>query len=363
MKQKLEGLDFVRAAACFGILFFHIHVTYTGFISVAAFFALSGFLMTYNALGREETEAPTLKSSIAFSLKRTRKFYGLYLITLIIPLFEQLYGIVNGLGKLDGQLIMRIVTNVLLVQSLVPDVNTGFFMNGVAWYLSTAMFLYIAFPYILSHLRKRRSRKEAWCVILVTYLLQIAGGFFVNEFAEKHMSPDYLNSAGFMQWIEYISPFSRIADFIIACNFAYLFRNRRKTERTVGTATVLECAAIISAIASELLFEKKLIPDYLCYSSVFIPAVSLLIWEFARGEGYISRAMNNPVVHFISDLSPYIFLIHCVVIMVMTFVINRLPLPFRLRQYVFLFVVPAAIILCSMAYRALEKKIKSKKTA
>ena len=362
MKQKLEGLEFIRAAACLGVLLYHIRVTHTGYFAVAVFFALSGFLMTYNALGREEIEPPSLKGSLAFSLRRTGKLYKLYLLTLIFPLLEQLYGLVTGLGTLDGPLLMRITANVFLLQSLVPDINTAFFMNGVAWYMSTSIFLYIAFPYILHRLRNR-SRGQAWRVITVTFLLQSVGGLCIHELAMKLFPAETLERLGFTQWLAYISPFSRIADFIIACNLAYLFRNRKKTERSAAVATVLECAAILAAAASELVFENKMLPLYLCFSSLYIPAASLLIWEFARGEGYVSRAMNNPAVHFISDLSPYLFLIHPVVIMLASIVIGRLPVSFAVQRAVYVTAIPIAAVLCSMAYREIEKKIKSKKTA
>lgn len=159
--RRLAGLDFIRAAACIGVLLFHMHLTLTGFISVTLFFALSGFLMTYNALGRDAETPPTLKGSIGFALNRTKKLYKLYLITLIIPLLGQLYGVVSGLEKFDGMFVFRIASNILLLQSLVPDLNVSLFLNGVAWYLSTSLFLYMAFPYIISRLRKRQSSAEA----------------------------------------------------------------------------------------------------------------------------------------------------------------------------------------------------------
>lgn len=142
---RLAGLDFIRAAACIGVLLFHMHLTLTGFISVTLFFAISGFLMTYNALDRDAEAPPTLKGSVAFALSRTKKLYKLYLITLIIPLLGQLYGVVSGLEKFDGMFVFRIASNILLLQSLVPDLNISLFLNGVAWYLSTSLFLYMAF--------------------------------------------------------------------------------------------------------------------------------------------------------------------------------------------------------------------------
>ena len=356
MKQRLDGLDFIRAAACLGILLFHMHVTYTGFFAVAVFFALSGFLMTYNALDRPEESAPCLKTSVSFALKRTKKLYGLYLITLIFPLLEQIYGVASGLGKLDGQLVLRIVSNVLLLQSLVPDVNTAFFMNGVAWYMSTSLFLYMAFPYIIRRIRRRSSRREAWCVIIVTFFAQAAGIYLLTSLAKRFVPADYYSGADVAQWLAYVSPFSRIADFIIACNFAYLFRNRAQTPRSSAAATAAECAALILAFVTERLFALNMLPAATVYCTAFIPATSLLIWEFARGEGYISRVMNNAAVRLISALSPYVFLIHPIVIMVLTIIITRLPLSAGVQRLIFLFAVPLFTFSLSVAYRKFERR-------
>ena len=359
MKQRLDGLDFIRAAACLGILFFHMHISYTGFFAVAVFFALSGFLMTYNALDRPEESAPCLKTSVSLALKRTKKLYGLYLITLIFPLLEQIYGVASGLGKLDGQLVLRIVSNVLLLQSLVPDINTAFFMNGVAWYMSTSLFLYMAFPYIIRRIRRRRGRREAWRVIIITFFAQAAGIYLFTSLAKRFVPADYYSGADVAQWLAYVSPFSRIADFIIACNFAYLFKNRSQTTRSAAAATAAECGALILAFVTERLFDLNMLPATTIYCTAFIPAASLLIWEFARGEGYISRAMNNAAVRFISALSPYVFLIHPIVIMVLTIIITRLPLSAGVQRLIFLFAVPLFTFSLSVLYRKFERRKRS----
>lgn len=358
---RLAGLDFIRAAACIGVLLFHMHLTLTGFISVTLFFAISGFLMTYNALDRNDEDPPTLKGSISFALSRTKKLYKLYLITLIIPLLGQLYGVVSGLEKFDGMFVFRIASNILLLQSLVPDLNISLFLNGVAWYLSTSLFLYMAFPYIINRLRKRQSSAEAWAVIVTAFIAQAVLAYAVDALGRRYLPPDYFYGANVTQWFAYASPFSRIADFIIACNFAYLFKNRKQTARSAGMATLAEIGAILFALAVQLLFKKNLLPPTTIYCTAFIPAAHLLIWEFARGEGYVSRAVDNSVTRFISSLSSYVFLIHYIVIVVLTPAINMLPVSLGVRRGLYLVLIPAASFILSALYKAAESRAKAKK--
>lgn len=68
MKEKLCSLDAVRAAACIGILSYHMYLTYLGPWGVTVFFVLSAFLMSYNYLDRPVFEKPSVREGLGFSL-------------------------------------------------------------------------------------------------------------------------------------------------------------------------------------------------------------------------------------------------------------------------------------------------------
>ncbi len=361
-KRWLTGLDFVRAAACIAILSFHMNITLLGKFAVTVFFALSGFLMTYNTLASAQDDRLSLRGCVLFGIHRIGKLYHAYLLSMAVPALMFLYGIYSGTVNFDTKLITCFVTNILLVQSLSPDAGIYFFLNGVAWYLSTSMFLYMAFPYIIAHIRKYKNTRQAWYYIAAAFLAQILAIYLVHTYVRgiSLLSGSYISGNDFFDWFAYISPFSRIFDFIIGCNLAYIFRNRRKTELAPAAAGLLECTAIAFTVLTQVAFEKGMLPEISLHGTAFIPASALLIWAFARGDGFVSRLMDNPVVHYISGLSSYIFIFHFTVIKLMTPIINRIPLPFRALQFVYLFTIPTLTFIVSALYRKLERKVRQK---
>lgn len=50
------------------------------------------------------------------------------------------------------------------------------------------------------------------------------------------------------------------------------------------------------------------------FSFLFLPTSAALIWLAAKGEGVLSRVLENKLLVKIGDLSPYTFLIHGVAI-------------------------------------------------
>ncbi len=361
-KRWLTGLDFVRAAACIAILSFHMNITVLGTFAVTVFFLLSGFLMTYNALSSAQNDSPSLRGSIFFGVRRIGKLYPAHLISMTGPALMLLYGIYSGAVNFDTKLITCFVTNILLVQSLLPDEDIYLFLNIVAWYLSTSMFLYMAFPYIIAHIRKYKNTRQAWYYIAAAFLAQILAIYLVHTYVRgiSLLSGSYISGKDFFKWFAYISPFARIFDFFIGCNLAYIFQNRKKTVLSHVSAGFLECGAIAFAVITQLAYKNGLLPEISIYGTAFIPASALLIWEFARGDGFVSRLMDNPVVHYISGLSSYIFIFHFTVIKLMTPIINRIPLPFRALQFVYLFTIPTLTFIVSALYRKLERKVRQK---
>lgn len=139
---SLQGL---RALAFFGIFLSHAKMPFAwSTLSVSIFFVLSGFLLYYRDRINYSKMPPffahsSLINNIIFSIKKIKKLYKLHIITMIL---------VIPLCTLSIGTVATIFLNIVLLQCWGPLSSINVSLNGVAWYLSTIMFLYFMFPYI-----------------------------------------------------------------------------------------------------------------------------------------------------------------------------------------------------------------------
>ena len=130
---------------------------------VALFFVLSGFIMTYvypEVRGRE--------ARWRFIVARVARIYPLHLfmlavLFLLLPM-EEIFIYDSG----TAERIAIVVSNALLVQNWIPFIQYYFGTNGVTWSISTEMFFYAAFLWLIVDLR----RSWAW-KLLGAYLVWI----------------------------------------------------------------------------------------------------------------------------------------------------------------------------------------------
>ena len=140
---KAQSLQALRGLAFAGIFLGHFY--YFGWtpVSVSVFFVLSGFLLTLRTGGASTHTG--LKENISSAWNRIRKLYPLHLVLMVICIPLTIY----RAGYFDPMdILIKVVCNVFLIQSLVPNADIAASLNGVSWYLSTILILYIIFPYL-----------------------------------------------------------------------------------------------------------------------------------------------------------------------------------------------------------------------
>ena len=103
-----------------------------GDCGVAFFFLLSGFVCSL-AYGPKISNGSFHYGR--FLWNRLKKLYPLHLLCLLFYLLV-------SRAPLDGKVLM----NVLLLQSWIPNMDYYFACNSVSWFLSTLMFCYVLFP-------------------------------------------------------------------------------------------------------------------------------------------------------------------------------------------------------------------------
>lgn len=187
--QSLRGI--------FAIFIFLHHIMYNGenlFIAggvsgVCFFFVLSGFVMCAGWEKKMDKETVSKKD---FFLRRLIRLYPLHFLCL-------LGAIALGFRHISLNGLIKLIPNLLLLQSWIPIESYYFSGNAVSWCLSDFMFLYLLFPFLA--LFQYRHRKTWWGItagIIVIYLIGIA---FIP--------------ANMRHPLVYINPAFRLVDFMI----------------------------------------------------------------------------------------------------------------------------------------------------
>ena len=161
----LDSLTILRAPAALLVFFYHItHDTVwarwlpgaaTGYVGVALFFVLSGFVLTWSYKPADGAKK--------FYLRRFARVYPLHLFFFALALAIL---VLNQKAPSAGATI----SNLILLQAWVPNWDYIFSVNAVSWSLSCEAFFYACTPlmlYWLSH----RSERARYAVLTGWFLL------------------------------------------------------------------------------------------------------------------------------------------------------------------------------------------------
>lgn len=362
MRPRLDRLESLRAFACIGAVTFHCYISLLGPWSVSVFIMLSGFLHTYNGINRAEFFPMSIADCAGYAFKKIRKLYPLYFISLVILILRIV--LLAPENPPREQIIIfakQFVYCALLIQSWLPDTDWAFALNAVGWYLSTSLFLYFAFPFILRMVKLCKSTRSAICAIILIYLSMLLVGGLVSMAYKRITGSDVLGSGSFQHWFCYVFPPFRLGDFSIGCLLGFIFTKADNEKLKYAGATAFELAAIALFILSQALFVRTKFPTFISYNMLFVPSTIFLIYSFAMGRGHISRILDNRVTRFIADYSVEIFLIHFAVVKYASpfttlFLTQVFPLSFRLQQVIFLCFAFILTIVASIIYRRFSRR-------
>lgn len=207
------------------------------------------------------------------------------------------------------EILRDTVLNIFLLQSWWPNTVVNISLNGVAWYLSTALFLYFMFPFIHRWLEKRKTFKA---LLLVGIIL--AAQALISWIAL------YINSEdSFYRWATYDAPWFRIGDFTIGCILGKMVYNKPDNilkESTCNILSIILIAATVGFIIWDTHMPHVSVLEKILnnWTTVYIPIACLWVFFFATGQGFLSKILVNRVTDWIGENSMYLFLIHYVVI-------------------------------------------------
>jgi peptidoglycan/LPS O-acetylase OafA/YrhL len=302
VQQRLPALTGIRFVAASMIFLFHffpqdkVPSVNLG-QGVSLFFLLSGFILTYVYRG---LEYPTDIRS--FFVARFARLWPAHLCTLLLVLC------VGGIRSWDALLL-----NVALLQAWIPIERLYFSYNAVTWSISTEVFFYCAFPFLV------RSFERTWYFKLGASFLILCGIFFA---CDRSSLPQFAFNEPSIHGLVYISPVSRIFEFIVGMCCCLLWRTLQDRHHALGpmTFTILEMIAVATT-GILLVYPFPWLHYYIGDTGTLwivrtsaVPGFFLILLVFAFERGLISRLMGTRVFVFLGEISFAVYLVHLFVI-------------------------------------------------
>lgn len=189
--KRIDSYTGIRFYWALTIIFCHLYWIYEGIFyhgkyhflkhggfAVTGFFIVSGFLVCMHY--GEKFVHMSWKDGISFLCRHAKKWYLLYLVSMIPAVFDTLFqcrGITEIL-KFCGKLGM----NLLLVQAWIPFHEYS--INRVSWFLSCICAIYLVTPLLL-YLNNRIKNSRKICTIIalvcigVIYIMADQNGIYI----------------------------------------------------------------------------------------------------------------------------------------------------------------------------------------
>lgn len=190
----------------------------------------------------------------------------------------------------------------------------------MAWYLSTQLVLYMAFPYIKKLINKGGKKFDeisVWGVLLAQILLSAV--LFYEQDLIARIPITISDNLTF--YITYICPLYRLGDFYLGCMTGYFFVHKRHClAKHTMIASLIEGLAILLIYPLQLIYnsQMKIISnDAFRNDLLYIFPALLLVYMCAMSEGVVTKyILSSKLLVEIGNISGYAFLIHQLVIVV-----------------------------------------------
>lgn len=198
-----------------------------GTTGVGFFFALSGFILTWNA---RDGDTPT-----SFYRRRFARVYPMHFVTLAMAIPVLLW---------TGSLITapEVLTNVLLIQSWAPDRNIYFGMNAPSWSLACEMFFYLIFPLVIPMVRRLGARAAGSAAAIL-----VAGNLVIAVTVTAVLGVGDVSS-----FLLYVFPLYRIIGFLAGCALAQWMRSGIRVRQPLWFPIVVLAVAYCAVLGAQM---------------------------------------------------------------------------------------------------------------
>jgi peptidoglycan/LPS O-acetylase OafA/YrhL len=335
--SRLYGADFVRASACFVVLFHHLAqridfrselgansfaqvFNVVGGLGVAMFFVLSGFLLARPFWQALDTDAP-MPSLRVYALRRAARIVpGFWLaLTVTFILSVTVFGFV-----LDGWLWLRYAAGLLLVSDWHWTTLFPVEINGPLWSIGFEVSSYVMLPLgFLAFFGLGRRRLSGWPARLA-WLGVIAAALAAHWlfYNNVHVDPDRKGwdfglQGGAKTWMPWFNPFSFFAMFATGALAAGV-----QVSLARFRSLIFDLAALSAlGAAGWIIWTNGLNGGGEFYGWLRVPyqfpTFHLLVGAvlaFTPSSLFVGRLLDNPLVSWLARISFGIYVWHYVVL-------------------------------------------------
>lgn len=292
MIETLQSLRFI-----FFVMIFMSHFEYDGLpafdaggdCGVSFFFILSGFVLSSAYGNKVSSDGFRYRQ---FMARRVKKLYPLHLLCLLAF-------VVINIRSMDAGTLVRLLPNLLLVQSWIPSAGFYFSANAVSWFLSDILLCYSVFPAVFQAVRRMTpmALTGAWAAVLAAYAVLLCN------------IPDAMTNA-----IVYVFPPVRTVDFTIGVTLwrvaVWLKKRRIAVFESRLTATAAELT-VFAALAMTLAAHPYVSPQ-IRTACLFWPVCAAIILLFAceRQGGAVAWLLRRKPLIWLGNISFPLFMVH-----------------------------------------------------
>lgn len=275
--KKLSGLTVIRFFAAAWVYLFHSRlwaghtgwfaaINSVGYVGVSIFFVLSGFILSYNYLGRAFTKRE-------FWSARFARIVPVYWLSLILTAPYVAAKLIRHESPLSANLILT----PLFLQSWNPAAMHVW--NPPAWSISTEAFFYLLFPFAVRPVVNWFTRRP----VSMLLIFWIAGALPSILYALFHPE-GFVDEASTRAWLETVkfNPLFRLPEFLFGVCIGAGFRAGWRvplSKLVIPSCTVAICALLVAAQHS---------PYPMLHNGLFAPVFGLLILSIASADEWFN---------------------------------------------------------------------------
>lgn len=316
LKNRLNALQGVRALAAMSIFLFHAGIPRVGAFAVTLFFMMSGFFMYY-------TKHDTIKPLTG--IKKIKRMYPLHIVMFVVSMV-----VGNTLRENSLSFILKgAILQLTLLQAWFMDYVVLY--NGLAWYLSVTLFLYLI-SYPLIKLIKRLSRPIMTVVIVMSIMIGLHS---------------------FVEWrVLYFNPVYRACDFILGMLVAKMFIEE-KYELSQQKSNVIEGGLVVGFVIQYIVGQFVKCSSAPCYYSVLF---CIVLYVFAYGKGWVSKILACNFLEGFAKNSFEFYMIHEQMLILWRKIFTNM----QCSYFIKIIIVSLSAFICTIMGIMLWKKIEKR---